>query len=79
MSLNSWKLPIVPKIRKVQDIDDVPDVAQYEEVIYDYNTMTYKTMSQQREINELKKQIQNDKEEKIRKLKNIIGYYYKRN
>jgi dsDNA-specific endonuclease/ATPase MutS2 len=79
MSLNRYKLPIIPEPRVVSGRDfDQPTVVEYDEVIYDYNTRRYITLSQQQEIYKLKDELKKQSEEKKRKLKNIIGYYYKR-
>ena len=74
-----WKVPIVPAptIRRGEDYD-TPQVTEYDEVIFDYRTNRYLTLSQQKEIYELKDQLAKQTEEKKQNLKSIIGYYYKR-
>jgi hypothetical protein len=51
---------------------------EYDEVIYDPRTRRYLTLSQQNEIEELRKKLQDKEIERINKVKNIIGYFYKR-
>lgn len=74
-----WKIPIVPppRVRSSHDFDS-PTITEYDEVIFDYNTNRYLTLSQQKEIYMLQDELKKQKEDKKRKLKNIIGYYYKR-
>ena len=76
MSLSNYRLPI-PKVAKVGNIN--PEQLEYDEVIYDYNSNRYLTLSQMRENEALRKQLELQKVEKRRNLENIIGYYYKRN
>lgn len=52
--------------------------SEYDEVVYDYNSMTYKTTSQTREIEKLKEELEEKKKQKAKDLKNIIGYFYKK-
>ena len=74
-----YKVPIVPTptVRRSEDYD-TPQITEYDEVIFDYHSNRYLTLSQQKEIYELKDQLAKQKEEKKQNLKNIIGYYYKR-
>lgn len=51
---------------------------EYDEVIYDYQSDRYLTRHQQEEIKKLKMELEQKKIDKRNKLKNIIGYYYKR-
>ena len=79
MSLSSHKLPIIPhaKVRSVHGFE-APDMIEYDEVVFDYNTNRYLTLSQQRENDALRDEIKKQKEKKKKKLEHIIGYYYKR-
>ena len=74
-----WKMPIIPapSVRSGHDFD-TPTVTEYDEVIFDYRTNRYLTLSQQKEIYALQDELKKQNEEKKMKLKNIIGYYYKR-
>lgn len=67
-----------PQVRIGYDYN-TPDCVDYEEVIFDYKTNRYLTLSQEREIQRLNKQLQEVNVEKKKKLEHIIGYYYKRN
>lgn len=49
-----------------------------EDLIFDLNTRIYKSASQEREISELRKKLEEKKEDARRNLENIIGFYYKR-
>ena len=51
---------------------------QYDEVIFDYRTNRYLTLSQQNEIEQLRKELETKKKGERSKLESIIGYYYKR-
>jgi len=51
---------------------------EYEEVYYDWNTMTYKTKSQEIENQILQNKLRMKEEDRKKSLKSIIGYFYKR-
>ena len=80
MSLSRpYKLPIPQAPRVISGYDfDTPTVTEYDEVVFDYRTNRYLTLSQQKEIYALQDEIKKQKEEKKQKLKNIIGYFYKK-
>lgn len=79
MSLNRYKLPIIPppQVRIGYDFD-TPQVVEYDEVIFDYRTNRYLTLSQMRENEALRDELKKQQEQKKKKLEHIIGYYYKR-
>jgi hypothetical protein len=52
-------------------------VMEHDEVIFDYKTNRYLTMSQQKEISELKNQLEEKKKSRNESVKSIIGYFYK--
>lgn len=52
---------------------------EIDEVSYDPATMTYRTRSQQVEINRLRDELVKKSEKRKQDIKSIIGYYYKRN
>jgi hypothetical protein len=72
-----WRIPLPPQARFLSS-KDIPDHASYEELHYDYNTMQYRTRSQQLEINSLKEQLEAKKKDEREKVKSIIGYFFKR-
>lgn len=75
----SWKYPVPNQPKFVKDYDfSTPTQVQYDEVVFDYNTNSYITIGQQLEIQRLKAELKVKNETKRQKLKNIIGYYYKR-
>lgn len=80
MSLNRYKLPIIPipSVVKMDSMSSQPTKVEYDEVIYDYNSRRYLTLSQQQEIQELQAELVKQKEQKKRELKSIIGYFYKK-
>ena len=51
---------------------------EYDEYYYDPRTMNYTKIENPHEIDRLKKELEKQKKDKELKLKNIIGYYYKR-
>lgn len=57
---------------------DLPTVEEYDEYYYDPRRMNYVKIENPHEIDRLKKELAQQKKEKEIKLKNIIGYYYKR-
>ena len=79
MSLNRYKLPIIPEpsFRKSNEFD-LPTMASYDEVIFDYRTNRYITLSQEREIYRLNDELKKQKEKAQSKLQNIVAYFYKR-
>ena len=74
----------IVKIAKQQEMTiassiDMPTAQiEYEEYYYNPNSMSYTKIENPHEIERLKKELVQQKEEKKRKLQNIIGYYYKR-
>lgn len=78
MELNRYKLPIVPMptVRNGYDFDQ-PSVMKYDEVIFDYRTNRYLTLSQQNEIENLRKELEEKKKQRNESVKSIIGYFYK--
>ena len=81
MSLNNWKTKLsicpTPQVRSVCDFG-VPSRMEYDEVIFDPRTNRYLTLSQEREIERLKKELEEKEEIRNEGIKNIIGYFYKR-
>jgi len=78
MSLNKpYKLPIPQAPRIISSYNfDIPTVMEYDEVIFDYRTNRYLTLSQEKEIYRLTDELKKQKELKRQNLRNIIGYYY---
>lgn len=78
MSLNRHKLPIIPPVKVRTGYDyDTPAVMEYDEVIFDYKTNRYLTLSQMRENEMLREELKQQKDKKKKRLEHIIGYYYK--
>lgn len=77
MDIKSWKIPLANEPTIQTGEFDVPTVVKYDEIIYDYRTRRYLTVSQEQEIYKLKDQLNKQQEEKRQKLKHLIGYYYK--
>lgn len=50
----------------------------YEEVIYCPETIGYKTVTQEREIIKLRKELEEKKVDRRKSLDNIISYFYKK-
>lgn len=50
----------------------------YEEVMYCPETMEYKTVTQEREIIKLRKELEEKKVDRRKSLDNIISYFYKK-
>lgn len=81
MAPASYKLPLMGNMfARMQSTAEAfqADLMNYETIQYDYNTMTYKTESQSREINELKGKLEEKESKRAQDLKSIIGYFYKR-
>ena len=68
--------PCVPFVANSMDMP--PTHIEYDEYYYNINTMCYTKIENPHEIEKLKKELAQKKKEKQDKLKNIIGYYYKR-
>lgn len=75
MAMASWRHP---QPRHFQQQSGITQNGEYDEIIYDYNTNSYKTRSQQIEILKLREELKEKEKQKKADLKNIIGYYYKR-
>jgi len=78
MLIRRYKLPIIPesKVRSGYDFYQ-PSEMEYDEVIFDPRTNRYLTLSQQNEIEKLKKELEEKQKDRNEKLKSIIGYFYK--
>jgi hypothetical protein len=77
MALGRYKLPIIPEPRVVRGDFDQPTPIEYDEVIYDYRTNRYLTLSQQNEIDRLQKELEIKEKKRNDSVKSIIGYFYK--
>ena len=84
MSLNNIypgkiiKLPLVGQATIMGTAGNAIIQTEHEEVYYSYDTMSYRTISQQLEINRLQKELQDKENKRKTDLKSIISYYYKR-
>lgn len=68
-----------PQQVTIANFGDMPSAQpEYDEYYYDPRTMSYTKIENPHEIERLKKELEKQKKEKELKLKNIIGYYYKR-
>lgn len=78
MAYGRIKLPHMPEItiRNGNDFDQ-PTNMGYDEVIYDHNTRRYLTLSQQTEIEKLKKQLEEKIKNRNDSVQSIIGHFYK--
>ena len=56
---------------------DTPSVMGYDEVIFDPRSNRYLTLSQQNEIETLRKELEEKKKQRNDSIKSIIGYFYK--
>jgi len=74
----SYRLPIIPepKIMKGDEFDKT-SVMEYDEIMFDPRTNRYLTLFQQKEINNLKKELEEKKKACDKSIKSIIGYFYK--
>ena len=68
--------PCIPSVANSMDMP--PTHIEYDEYYYNPNSMSYTKIENPHEIEKLKKELAQQKKEKELKLKNIIGYYYKR-
>lgn len=79
MAFGSYKMPIIPPPRVRSGYDfDTPTRMEYDEVIYDPRTNRYLTLSQEKEIERLNKELEEKKVERRKDLENIIGYFYRK-
>lgn len=79
MAITRNYLPIIPIARRQTEGGfNMPEKTKYDELVFDYKTNRYITLSQQREIDSLRHRLSEQKEQKKKELQNIIGYYYKR-
>lgn len=68
-----------PQQATIANMGDMPRTQpEYDEYYYDPRTMSYTKIENPHEIERLKKELEKQKKDKELKLKNIIGYYYKR-
>jgi len=79
MAYSNYKLPKIPppRVHRIGD-GEITSQVEYDEVIYNYNTMTYETLSQRNQIIQLQNELAEKKKDTRDKLKSIIGYFYKR-
>lgn len=69
----------VPPQASIANAEDMPTAQlEYDEYYYDPRIMGYSKIENPHEIRRLKNELEKQKKEKELKLKNIIGYYYKR-
>ncbi len=80
MAYSNYKLPIIPlpKVHRVGDDRDIPTQVEYDEVIYNYNTMTYETLSQRNQIQQLRQELEEKEKQRVKNIKSIVGYFYKK-
>ena len=72
-----FKIPLPTPPRVVMH-GQIPDQIQYDEAYYDYQTATYRTRSQDVQIQRLKEELEEKKRSDRDKVKSIIGYFFKR-
>lgn len=80
MSLNyaPGKVLKMPILSGIQTWGSPVREQRYDNAWYDYQTMTWKTASQEAQIMELREQLETKKQAEREKVKSIIGYFYKR-
>lgn len=73
-----FKLPKVGVARFCDSSEPPVTNIEYEDVIYCPETMSYKTATQERQIQALQKELELQKVKKKKSLDDIISYFYKR-
>lgn len=78
MVFSRTMLPIIPlpTVQNSRNFDQISEI-KYDEVIFDHRTNRYLTLSQQQEIDRLKKELEEKKKLRNDSVKSIIGYFYK--